>query len=118
MSKQLTLFGKPIRVNRYFKNPSSSYEHFISKQWKERGHSFATKQKFIDEARRNWKEMAPKEREDYIGVAPKKIEPKVKNERYESIVLFLVYFLFLYCLLFLIFFTKRRCGFFVSLFFY
>ena len=65
MSKQLTLFGKPIRVNGYFKNPSSSYEHFINKQWKERGHSFATKQKFIDEARRNWKEMALKEREDY-----------------------------------------------------
>ena len=78
MSKQLTLFGKPIRVNGYFKNPSSSYEHFINQQCKERSHSFATKQNFIDEARRNWKEMAPKEREDYIAAAPKKIEPKVK----------------------------------------
>ena len=66
MSKQLTLFRKPIRLNGYFKNPSSSYEHFINKQWKERGQSFATKQNIINEARRDWKEMALKERYIYI----------------------------------------------------
>ena len=35
MSKQLTLLRKPIRVNGYFKTPSSSYEHFINNGRKE-----------------------------------------------------------------------------------
>ena len=38
MSRQLSLFGKPVRVNSYFRNPVSEYEKFINKHGDEKGH--------------------------------------------------------------------------------
>ena len=48
MSHQLSLFGKPVGVNSYFRNPVSEYEKFIDKHWYEKGHVYATKQKFME----------------------------------------------------------------------
>ena len=47
MSRQLSLFGKPVRVNSYFRNPVSEYEK-INKHWNEKDHVYATKQKFME----------------------------------------------------------------------
>ena len=56
MSHQLSLFGKPVGVNSYFLNPVSEYEKFINKHWNEKGNIYATKQKFVELANKQWKE--------------------------------------------------------------
>ena len=79
MSRQLSLFGKPVRVNSYFRNPVSEYEKFINKHWNEKGHVCATKQKFMEFANKQWKQSSKEQRENFMKTAMKPISEKVTS---------------------------------------
>ena len=79
MSRQLSLFGKPVRVNSYFRNPVSEYEKFINKHWNEKGHVYATKQKFMEFANKQWKQSSKEKRENFMKTAMKPSSEKVTS---------------------------------------
>ena len=76
MSRQLSLFGKPVQVNSYFRNPVSEYEKFINKHWNEKGHVYATKQKFMEFANKQWKQSS---KENFMKTAMKPSSEKVTS---------------------------------------
>ena len=77
MSRQLSLSGKPVRVNSYFRNPVSEYEKFINKHWNEKGHVYATKQKFMEFANKQWKQSSKEQRENFMKTVMKPSSEKV-----------------------------------------
>ena len=62
MSRQLSLFGKPVQVNSYFRNPVAEYEKFINKHWNEEDHVYPTKQKFMEFANKQRKQSSKEQR--------------------------------------------------------
>ena len=79
MSRQLSLFGKPVRVNSYFRNPVSEYEKFINKHWNEKGHVYVTKKKFMEIANKQWKQSSKEQRENFMKIAMKPSSEKVTS---------------------------------------
>ena len=79
MSRQLSLFGKPVRVNSYFRNPVSEYEKFINKHWNEKGHVYVTKKKFMEFANKQWKQSSKEQREHFMKIAMKPSSEKVTS---------------------------------------
>ena len=77
MSRQLSLFGKPVRVNSYFRNPVSEYEKFLNKHWNEKGHVYSTKQKFMELANKQWKQSSTEQHENFMKTAMKPSSEKV-----------------------------------------
>ena len=77
MSHQLSLFGKPVGVNSYFRNPVSEYEKFIDKHWYEKGHVYATKQKFMEFTNKQWKQSSKEQCENFMKTAMKPSSEKV-----------------------------------------
>ena len=79
MSRQLSLFGKPVRINSYFRNPVSEYEKFINKHWNEKGHVYVTKKKFMEFANKQWKQSSKEQREHFMKIAMKPSSEKVTS---------------------------------------